>query len=115
MGNAHLLVAAEPGPMNTVLNHLFFANPPRAAMPYAEYERRRDSHPWAWTVAMAQGDSFRGYPVAAVAAELFDVYQPIMIGKTGFPEVFWGSTIWLLVATVVLYGIAVRFFARTNP
>ncbi|MEO0482031.1 MAG: FtsX-like permease family protein [Planctomycetota bacterium] len=77
VGNAHLLVAAEPGPMNTVLNHLFFANPPRAAMPYAEYERLRDSHPWAWTIAMAQGDSFRGYPVAAVAAELFDVYQPI--------------------------------------
>jgi len=77
VGNAHLIVAAEPGPMNTVLNHLFFANPPRAAMPWAEYVRLRDSQPWAWTVAMAQGDSFRGYPVAAVEAELFEVYQPI--------------------------------------
>lgn len=89
VGNAHLIVAAEPGPMNTVLNHLYFANPPRAAMALAEYERLRNAHPWAWTVAMAQGDSFRGYPVAAVEAELFDVYQPVVGRPMAMREGAW--------------------------
>ena len=45
----------------------------------------------------------------------FDVYQPVMIGKQGFWDLFTEQTVWLLLAAVVLYGIADRLFARTQP
>ncbi|MEO0480633.1 MAG: ABC transporter permease subunit [Planctomycetota bacterium] len=45
----------------------------------------------------------------------FDVYQPVMIGNQGFWELFTEQTVWLLLAAVVLYGIADRLFARTQP
>ena len=45
----------------------------------------------------------------------FDIYSPIMLGNTNFNALFWGCTVWLLVATVVLYITADRLFQRANP
>ncbi|MEL7472926.1 MAG: ABC transporter permease [Planctomycetota bacterium] len=88
-GNADLLIAAEPGPMNTVLNHLYLVNPPRAAMPWAEYQRVRTSQPWSWTLAMAQGDSFRGFPVIATEHAMLGVYEPIEGRPMALAEGVW--------------------------
>lgn len=45
----------------------------------------------------------------------FDVYQPVMSGNQSFTRLFFGSTVWLLLAAVVLLGIAVARFRRSEP
>ncbi|MBK8976583.1 MAG: ABC transporter permease subunit [Planctomycetes bacterium] len=45
----------------------------------------------------------------------FEVYGPVMAGNTSFGELFWGQTIWLLVATAALYALADALFRRTGP
>ena len=44
----------------------------------------------------------------------FEVYGPIMAGNDGFQSVFFGMTIWVLLATAVVYLIADRLFRRVT-
>jgi ABC-type transport system involved in multi-copper enzyme maturation permease subunit len=43
----------------------------------------------------------------------FETYGPIMAGQHGFEQVFWPKTVWLLLATSIVYAVADRLFRRT--
>ncbi len=45
----------------------------------------------------------------------FDIYGPIMLGNTNFSTLFWGCTVWMILATALLYGAADWLFRRSNP
>ncbi|MCA8941048.1 MAG: ABC transporter permease subunit [Planctomycetes bacterium] len=45
----------------------------------------------------------------------FDVYGPILSGNRPFVSVFFGSTVWLLVATAAIVAVAVAQFRRAEP
>jgi len=49
-GNMHLLISAESGPLESVLNGIFYANAPRRPLPWAKYEQLAESQPWAYTI-----------------------------------------------------------------
>jgi len=83
-GNAHLLVSKDGSPLASVLNGLFYANPPKAPIAYAQLAQLRGSFPWAMFVPTAIGDSYRGFPVVATTGEFFTAFQPVL----GEPWVF---------------------------
>jgi hypothetical protein len=64
-GNAHLLVSRDGSPLVSVLNGLFYANPPKAPIERAKLDELRASFPWAMFVPTAIGDSYRTFPVVA--------------------------------------------------
>ena len=43
----------------------------------------------------------------------FEIYGPVMAGNLGLEDLFLSRTVWLLLATAILYGIADRLFRRT--
>lgn len=45
----------------------------------------------------------------------YDIYSPIVLGNTNFNTVFWGCTVWMLLATVLLYLLADWLFRRASP
>lgn len=76
-GNATVLVSRDASALASVLNGMFYANPPRAPIQWGEAETLRSSRPWAWLVANQQGDSFRGYPVMAAEPGLWEHFEPV--------------------------------------
>lgn len=76
VGNAHLVVSAEASPLVTVLNGLFYANPPRAPIPQAKVSQIVDGFPWAMAVPTQLGDSFHGFPVVATTPAFLDTFEP---------------------------------------
>lgn len=44
----------------------------------------------------------------------FDVFGPLMMGHNTFPGVFFGNTIWLLVGSALLFGLADWLFRRLD-
>lgn len=76
-GNAHLLVSADAGPLVSVLNALFYANPPQRPLTSAKVVEILDSFPWQWAIPLQQGDSFRGYPVLATTPEFFTRFEAV--------------------------------------
>ena len=76
VGNAHLIVSAEASPLVTVLNGLFYANPPRAPITEAKADQIIESFPWAMAIPTQLGDSFLGHPVIATTPEFIEQFQP---------------------------------------
>ncbi len=76
-GNAHLLVSRDGSPLVSVLNGLFYANPPKAPIDAAAFTALRESFPWAMCVPTAIGDSYRTFPVVATTAEYFTKFEPV--------------------------------------
>ena len=76
VGNAHLIVSAESSPLVTVLNGLFYANPPRAPITDAKAREIIDSFPWAMAIPTQLGDSFLGHPVVATTPEFIEQFEP---------------------------------------
>lgn len=77
-GDMHLLVSAEASPLSSVLNSIFYANPPRRSLPWARYEKLLTQAPWAYAVPTVTGDSFRGMPVVATTPEMFTQFKPAL-------------------------------------
>jgi putative ABC transport system permease protein len=75
-GNMHMLVSAESDPMTVVLNNLFYMRIPRQAIPWNRYEEVAGKYPFAWTVPVQQGDSYRGFPVLATTPAFFTQFTP---------------------------------------
>ena len=44
----------------------------------------------------------------------FDIYGPILAGNTGFGDLFWEQTIWILGVVVLLYATAYQLFRRAD-
>ena len=83
-GNAHLLVSRDGSPLVSVLNGLFYANPPRAPIEEAKVNELRASFPWAMFVPTAIGDSYRDFPVIATTTEFFTKFEPALDEPWGF-------------------------------
>jgi len=85
-GNAHLLVSRDGSPLVSVLNGLFYANPPKAPIEAAKLKELRESFPWAMFVPTAIGDSYRNFPVIATTPEFFTKFEPVLGEPWKFAE-----------------------------
>lgn len=85
-GNAHLLVSRDGSPLVSVLNGLFYANPPKAPIEQAKLDELRGSFPWAMFVPTAVGDSYRTFPVVATVPEFFTKFEPVVGEPWKFAE-----------------------------
>lgn len=75
-GNMHILVSADSSPLTSVLNSIFYANPPARALPWDTYLRLAADPRLAFALPVQQGDSFRGFPTTATLPEFFEKFQP---------------------------------------
>ena len=75
-GDMHLLVSAEQSPLVSVLNNLFYANPPRRYLTWERFEQLKKEAPWAYTVPLSLGDSLGQYPIVATTPEYFTIAKP---------------------------------------
>jgi len=76
-GTTHLLVSADSSPLTAVLNGVFYANAPSNPISWKKFQDIKNSFPYDWAVPTQQGDSFRGFPVAAVGPEFFTRFEPV--------------------------------------
>lgn len=75
-GNMHLLVSGDASPLVAVLNSVFYANPPRRPLTWAQYESLQRVAPFEYAVPVQYGDSYRNLPVLATTRAFFDAFQP---------------------------------------
>lgn len=75
-GNMHLLVSRDSSPLVSVLNGIFYANPPPRPITWAEYERLTSTLPLEYAIPTQQGDSYLGQPVLATLPSFFTEFQP---------------------------------------
>jgi putative ABC transport system permease protein len=75
-GNMHLLVSGDASPVVAVLNGIFYANAPRRALTWAQYEDVKGRAPFEYAIPTQFGDSYRGLPVLATTREFFEKFQP---------------------------------------
>jgi putative ABC transport system permease protein len=75
-GNMHLIVSRDSSPLVSVLNGVFYANPPRRPIEWAKYEALAAQYPLDYAVPVQQGDSYRGFPVLASTPEFFTDFSP---------------------------------------
>ncbi|MDI9405008.1 MAG: ABC transporter permease, partial [Limnohabitans sp.] len=85
-GNAQLLVSRDGSPLVSVLNGLFYANPPKAPIDQAKLESIRSSFPWTMFVPMAVGDNYRSFPVVATVPAFFTAFEPVANEPWKFAE-----------------------------
>lgn len=85
-GNAHMLVSRDGSPLVSVLNGIFYANPPKAPIEQAQLADLRASFPWAMFVPTAIGDSYRTFPVVATVPEFFSRFEPVLGEPWRFSE-----------------------------
>lgn len=75
-GNMHLLVSADASPLVAVLNSVFYANPPRRPLTWAQYQSLQRIAPFEYAIPVQYGDSYRNLPVLATTRDFFDRFQP---------------------------------------
>lgn len=76
-GNVDLLVSRDASPLVSVLNNIFYANPPPRFIRWDEYERLTGELPLEFAIPQQQGDSYRGFPVLSTTDEFFTKFQPV--------------------------------------
>ncbi|MBL0871662.1 MAG: ABC transporter permease [Phycisphaerales bacterium] len=93
-GNAHVLVSAEPSGLVSVLNTMFYAQAPKAALDWKQIKAlgldeqtraKKDGsgeevvpsdRRLAFSVPVQMGDSFRGFKSVATTGRFFGAFQP---------------------------------------
>jgi putative ABC transport system permease protein len=75
-GNMHLLVSRDSSPLVSVLNGIYYANAPRAPIPWDKYEQLAGAFPLEFAIPTQLGDSYRGFPVLATTPEFFTAFEP---------------------------------------
>lgn len=75
-GNMHLLISADSSPMVSVLNGVFYANPPARPIEWPKFEQLARSAPWQFFIPVQQGDSYQGYPVLTSTPDFFTAFEP---------------------------------------
>lgn len=75
-GNMHLLLSRDNSPLTSVLNSVFYANPPPRYLTMAEFDAIAARYPFAYAIPNQQGDSYRGLPVLATTPEFFTAFAP---------------------------------------
>lgn len=82
-GNMHLIVTRDASPLVSVLNGIFYANPPAASFSWAEYEELVSRFPLEWAIPTQLGDSYRGLPVIATTGAFFEQFAPAFDASSG--------------------------------
>ncbi len=103
-GNMHLLVSRDSSPMVSILNGIYYANAPRAPIPWEKYEQLAGSFPLEFAIPTQLGDSYRGFPVLATDGEFFSAFEP----NVGEPWVFASGRPFDTVFEVVVGSTAAR-------
>ncbi len=76
-GDMHLLISADASPLVSILNAVFYANPPRRPIAWEKYGQLSKMAPWDYFVPTQQGDSYKGsVPVVATSVEFFTKFKP---------------------------------------
>jgi putative ABC transport system permease protein len=75
-GNMHLLISRDASPLVSVLNGVFYANPPQRPIEWSKYQEIASRYPLEFAIPTQLGDSYRGFPVMATTAEFFSKFQP---------------------------------------
>lgn len=75
-GNMHIYVSGDASPLVSVLNGVFYANPPQRALAWSVRQKLADDPRIAWAIPVQQGDSWRGFPAMATTPEFFEKFQP---------------------------------------
>lgn len=76
-GNMHLLVSNDASPLVSILNGIFYANPPRRPIPWTQYNEIAAKFPLDFAIPTQLGDSYQGNPVLATTPEFFSKFQPV--------------------------------------
>ena len=75
-GNMDLLLSRDSSPLTSVLNNVFYANPPPRYLTMAEFDAIAERYPFAYAIPNQQGDSYRGLSVMATTSEFFTAFEP---------------------------------------
>ena len=75
-GNMHLLISRDASPLVSVLNGVFYANPPQRPIEWSKFQDIAARYPLEFAIPTQLGDSYRGFPVMATTPEFFSKFQP---------------------------------------
>ncbi|MEM9661427.1 MAG: ABC transporter permease [Planctomycetota bacterium] len=77
-GNMHLLISRDSSSLVSVLNGVFYADPPARSIDAAKLGELRNTYQPAFSyfIPTQQGDSYRGMPVLATTEEFFSRFSP---------------------------------------
>jgi putative ABC transport system permease protein len=76
-GNMHLLVSADASPLVSILNGIYYANPPRRPVTWAKYNEIARNFPLEYAIPTQIGDSYEGRPVLATTPDFFSKFEPV--------------------------------------
>ncbi|MFG0292328.1 MAG: ABC transporter permease [Phycisphaerales bacterium JB050] len=102
-GNMHFLISRDPSSLVSVLNGVYYANPPQQVIPWAKYEQianeprnflfdadddpSNDTEvPPGFAIPIAVGDSYRSLPVVGTTSEYFRLFHPTVDGPFQIAE-----------------------------
>lgn len=74
-GNMHLLISRDSSPLVSVLNAIFYADPPARFIDHAKFTQLQGL-PNSFLIPTQQGDSYLGRPVMATTPEFFTRFSP---------------------------------------
>lgn len=74
-GNMHALISADSSPLVSVLNCIFYADPPARPISWPKYNQLINTYPFEYAIPTQQGDSYQGLPVLATTAEFFTKFS----------------------------------------
>lgn len=87
IGNMHMLISRDSSPLVSVLNGVFYANPPANPIRWSEFEQLQGSLRFPLVmIPTQQGDSYRGRPVMATVPEFFTDFEPVVGEPWAFAE-----------------------------
>ncbi|MFT6269786.1 MAG: putative ABC transport system permease protein [Alphaproteobacteria bacterium] len=70
-----LVVAARSSQVNVLLSSVFRMGANPNSLRWETYENIGDNEKVVWTIPLALGDSYKGFPVVGTSSEYFDYYQ----------------------------------------
>lgn len=96
-GNMDFLISRDPSALVSVLNGVYYANPPQQVIPWAKYEQIANNPryfffdadgdasndvevPPGYAIPIAVGDTYRSLPVVGTASEYFRLFHPTVDG-----------------------------------
>ncbi len=106
-GNMHLLISAEPSPLESVLKGVFLTQPPRRSIEWSKFQSLKESLTTGrsgYAIPTQLGDSYRGMHVLATTREFFDKFEP----NPGEPWAFSGGKPFEHAFDLVLGSAAAR-------
>lgn len=96
-GNMDFLISRDPSALVSVLNGVYYANPPQQVIPWAKYEQIAGNPryfffdadgdasndvevPPGYAIPIAVGDTYRSLPVVGTTSEYFRLFHPTVDG-----------------------------------